>query len=137
MNMDKEEMIKDFKEHDGNGFETIEITTENDGTRYITFGTYFYNPGADEVDEDGNDLDWRVVEERVCIDLPKFIDTVKNNIHLSDLDESNDRPCDYIDDITEDTAIEMFTETLDALPFISKYDIIMDTPDGQYLTQLF
>ena len=135
--MSREEMIDSFRTNDGNGFETIRIETHKDGTRSVMSGRYFYNPGADEYDEDGKELSWRVVDEYVTIDLNKFIDAVSKDIHLSNLDEFNDRPNDDIGDLTEDQAIEMFKQIINIVPFIEKKDITKDTPDGDYLTQLF
>lgn len=134
--MNREEMIEAFRNNDGNGFETVTIETDDKG-RWIILNTYFYNPGADEVDEDGNDLDWRQVDEYVCMKLDKFIDMRRNKTHISNAEESNNRPCDEIYDLTEKQAVEKFIEILDELPFISADDIIMDTPDGIYLSQPF
>ena len=135
--MSRKEMIDSFRTNDGNGFETISIRTNDDRSRSISFGTYFYNPGASEIDEEGNDLDWRVVNEFVKIDLSEFIHMIIGHIHISNADECNNRPCDDIDDLTETEAVEQFTKIVDTYPFISKDDITMDTPDGDYLTQLF
>ena len=135
--MDREEMIKAFRENDGNGFETICIETEKNEMRWITFGRYFYNPGADEEDIFGNPLDWRMVDECVTLPLIEFINAVKNHIHLSSLEESDNRSCDEIEDLTEKEAVHIFTTILDDLPYIEATEITMETPDGEYLSKLF
>jgi len=133
--MNKEEMIKDFRECDGNGFETATIDTDDEG-RWIILETYFYSPG-DSIIDDEPDLTWRQVNEYVRMKLDKFINIRKNNTHISNADEANDRPLDEIYDLTEEQAVERFTELLNELPYISPDDITMDTPDGTYLTKPF
>ena len=133
--MNREEMIEAFRKNDGNGFETVTIDTDEDG-RWISLETYFYNPG-DSIIDDEPDLTWRQVDEYVRMKLEKFIDMRKNHIHISNAEENDTRPLDSIDDLTEEQAVERFTEILDELPFISTDDITMDTPDGTYLTQPF
>ena len=133
--MNREEMIEAFRNNDGNGFETVTIDTDEDG-RWIALETYFYSPG-DSIIDDEPDLTWRQVDEYVRMKLEKFINMRKNHIHISNAEENDTRPLDSIDDLTEEQAVERFTEILDELPFISADDITMDTPDGIYLSQPF
>lgn len=112
-------------------FEYYQIDTEEDGKRYIRFGRYIYNAEG-SIDDDHPELTWREVEEEFSFPLDRFIQMRKEKQSPWGTKECYDRPNDYIDDISEEEAMDRFSWYLEHVPRLDGDQVTMDTPDGWY-----
>ena len=106
---------------------TYEIWTEH-GVKMIGWGYYYYDS------EDGEVTNWRCVAENVEMPLMKFLEMRKQGISpVDDAPEQYNRPCDYIEDLTEEEARKGFTDCFNALPKLDYEYITANTPEGEYI----
>ena len=123
-------MTENIKPEYFEDFEYFEVDTEKDGQRFIRFGTYIYCAECSMDDE--TEKDWREVSERFSLPLDRFIQMMKDGHSPWSTKECEERPLDYIEDLTKAEAIERFNYHLTSFPLLNGKDVTMDTPDGGY-----
>ena len=112
-------------------YEYFELDTVKDGSRYIRFGNYLYC-AEDSIYDDRPELTWREVMERFSLPLERYIQMRDRGESPWSSDEADNRPSDYIEDVSEEEATRRFNEYLRDCPRLDGSDIRMDTPDGGY-----
>jgi len=102
--------------------------TEKDCEKIISWGKYWYCADGDE--EKG----WRRVEEDVEMPLSKFMALVDmGKSPIDECPEVYNRPCDYIEDLTEEEAREEFRREYDYTPKLDWEYITLYTEPGCYI----
>lgn len=102
--------------------------TEKDGEKIISWGRYWYCADGDE------ETGWRCVSEDVEMPLSRFMalaDVGKSPV--DECPEEYNRPCDYIEDLSEEEAREEFRREYDYTPKLDWEYITLYTQPGCYI----